>query len=94
MSAIKKHSAVFPEISNLVIVGKKNVSGIVYVPLTARLRAAYSAAYVAAYVVSPGKPTSRFLLVDDIGFVFKKSFIPGFPVSFLENHHRNYFHSF
>ncbi|MDP2974999.1 MAG: hypothetical protein Q8N45_02175 [Anaerolineales bacterium] len=59
MSAVKKHFAVFSEISNLVFDKKKNVSGIVYVPLTARLRAAYSAAYVAAYVVSPGEPTSR-----------------------------------
>ncbi len=58
MSAVKKHFAVFSEIPNLVFDEKKNVSGIVYVPLTARLRAAYSAAYVAAYVVSPGEPTS------------------------------------
>jgi len=54
MSAVKKHFAVFSEIPNLVFDEKKNVSGIVYVPLTARLRAAY----VAAYVVSPGEPTS------------------------------------
>ncbi len=94
MSAVKKILAVFSEIPNLVLDRKKNVSGIVYVPLTARLRAAYSAAYVAAYVVSPGKPTSRFLLVDDIGFVFKKSLAPSLPVSLLENHHRNYFRSF
>lgn len=94
MSAIKKISAVFSETPNLVLDEKKNVSGIVYVPLTARLRAAYSAAYVAAYVVSPGKPTSRLSSRDDIGFAFNKSFVPGLPVSFLENHHRNYFRSF
>jgi len=76
MSAVKKNFAVFPEISNLVLDGKKNVSGIVYVPLTARLRAAYSAAYVAAYVVLPGKPTSRFSSRNDIGVRFQKGVHP------------------
>lgn len=59
MNAVQEHYTLFSEIRKFVFGEKKNVSGIVYVPLTARLRAAYSAAYVAAYVVLPGKPTSR-----------------------------------
>ncbi len=87
MNAIQKHYALFPETRKFVFGEKKNVSGIVYAPLTVGCRAVYPAAYVAAYVVSPGRHTSHFFLLNHVRFVFRKSLATKLPVRFMELAH-------